>query len=241
MECTKRPVDRRVTLAGIGHQRGLQHGHGQGLSGFQRGVIDPSSVQSGSRGSPPARTVPNCQGSCSRCRGFERPRLSPSRGQDQMDGFRPELSRGRQVGTQPASLPVSLGSLSGARETGVIPVRFVGGVSRHHRAEGGGFEPPEACTSRLFKSRAFVRSAIPPGSGKGSRHRAGGTLSTDQPAPTSQHRPASTDQPGAISARNPSNHAPASRWALSTSARMAGPAAPDAGYDPRNLTPASSA
>ena len=169
MECTKRPVDRRVTLAGIGHQRGLQHGHGQGLSGFQRGVIDPSSVQSGSRGSPPARTVPNCQGSCSRCRGFERPRLSPSRGQDQMDGVRPELSRGRQVGTQPASLPVSLGSLSGARETGVIPVRFVGGVSRHHRAEGGGFEPPEACTSRLFKSRAFVRSAIPPSGRKGSR------------------------------------------------------------------------
>jgi len=31
------------------------------------------------------------------------------------------------------------------------------------RAEGVGFEPTEAFTSRLFKSRAFVRSAIPPG------------------------------------------------------------------------------
>src|SRR5690348_2945355 len=30
-------------------------------------------------------------------------------------------------------------------------------------AEGVGFEPTEACASRLFKSRAFVRSAIPPG------------------------------------------------------------------------------
>ena len=29
-------------------------------------------------------------------------------------------------------------------------------------AEGVGFEPTEACTSQLFKSCAFVRSAIPP-------------------------------------------------------------------------------
>jgi hypothetical protein len=29
-------------------------------------------------------------------------------------------------------------------------------------AEGVGFEPTETCASRLFKSRAFVRSAIPP-------------------------------------------------------------------------------
>ncbi len=29
-------------------------------------------------------------------------------------------------------------------------------------AEGGGFEPPEACTSTVFKTVAFVRSAILP-------------------------------------------------------------------------------
>ena len=29
-------------------------------------------------------------------------------------------------------------------------------------AEGGGFEPPEACTSTVFKTVAIVRSAIPP-------------------------------------------------------------------------------
>ena len=36
-------------------------------------------------------------------------------------------------------------------ESGSQGVRSVRDVSRHHRAEGGGFEPPEACTSRLFK------------------------------------------------------------------------------------------
>ena len=36
-------------------------------------------------------------------------------------------------------------------------------------AEGVGFEPTEACTSRLFKSRGFVRSAIPPSASQGSR------------------------------------------------------------------------
>ena len=29
-------------------------------------------------------------------------------------------------------------------------------------AEGGGFEPPEACTSAVFKTAAFDLSAIPP-------------------------------------------------------------------------------
>jgi hypothetical protein len=29
-------------------------------------------------------------------------------------------------------------------------------------AEGEGFEPPEACTSPVFKTGAFNRSAIPP-------------------------------------------------------------------------------
>ena len=38
-----------------------------------------------------------------------------------------------------------------------------------------------------------------------------------------------------------SSQSPACRRDSSTSARMAGPAAPDAGYEPRNLTPASSA
>jgi hypothetical protein len=37
------------------------------------------------------------------------------------------------------------------------------GLNKTLLAEGVGFEPTEACTSRLFKSRAFVRSAIPPG------------------------------------------------------------------------------
>jgi site-specific DNA recombinase len=43
------------------------------------------------------------------------------------------------------------------------------GLNKKHLAEGVGFEPTEACTSRLFKSRAFVRSAIPPGPRQGSR------------------------------------------------------------------------
>src|SRR5205807_5659107 len=34
---------------------------------------------------------------------------------------------------------------------------------RERCAEGVGFEPTEACASQLFKSCAFVRSAIPPG------------------------------------------------------------------------------
>jgi hypothetical protein len=37
-------------------------------------------------------------------------------------------------------------------------------------AEGVGFEPTETLVSRLFKSRAFVRSAIPPSARQGSRH-----------------------------------------------------------------------
>jgi hypothetical protein len=37
-------------------------------------------------------------------------------------------------------------------------------------AEGVGFEPTETFVSRLFKSRAFVRSAIPPSARQGSRH-----------------------------------------------------------------------
>ena len=63
----------------------------------------------------------------------------------------PELFWVRRVGTQLELIPVSLGSQSSERETGVNPRRSVRDVSRHHRAEGGGFEPPEACTSRLFK------------------------------------------------------------------------------------------
>ena len=41
-------------------------------------------------------------------------------------------------------------------------VQDIGGHA-WNRAEGVGFEPTEACTSQLFKSCAFVRSAIPPG------------------------------------------------------------------------------
>ncbi len=48
------------------------------------------------------------------------------------------------------------------------PCCSIGWSARSHqwrrpRAEGVGFEPTEACTSQLFKSCAFVRSAIPPG------------------------------------------------------------------------------
>ena len=35
------------------------------------------------------------------------------------------------------------------------------GVSLHS-AEGGGFEPPDACASLVFKTSALVRSATPP-------------------------------------------------------------------------------
>lgn len=31
-----------------------------------------------------------------------------------------------------------------------------------HSAEGGGFEPPDACASLVFKTSALVRSATPP-------------------------------------------------------------------------------
>jgi site-specific DNA recombinase len=90
------------------------------------------------------------------------------------------------------------------------------GLNKTYLAEGVGFEPTEACTSRLFKSRAFVRSAIPPSVCQGSR----------RPTGVGERR---VQVPGSTSARSSSTQWPASRRAVSASSRMAGPAGPAAG------------
>ena len=53
-------------------------------------------------------------------------------------------------------------SLLQARAPGPLGVRLVIRGDSPPVAEGVGFEPTEACASQLFKSCAFVRSAIPP-------------------------------------------------------------------------------
>jgi hypothetical protein len=95
-------------------------------------------------------------------------------------------------------------------------------------AEGVGFEPTEAFTSRLFKSRAFVRSAIPPSVSQGSRRQA-------------WTRNGQLDASSFTSDRSASTQSMALWVDASASRLMAGAAGPAAGYEPRNLTPASSA
>jgi hypothetical protein len=49
-------------------------------------------------------------------------------------------------------------------------------------AEGEGFEPPEACTSAVFKTAAIVRSATPPRFANSSEGGAQRCLTTTVPA-----------------------------------------------------------
>ena len=72
------------------------------------------------------------------------------------------LSRGAPS-TELGHLSEDAGMLSvGSRTRGVECDGGGRGVVSQDMAEGGGFEPPEACTSTVFKTVAFVRSAIPP-------------------------------------------------------------------------------
>ena len=73
-----------------------------------------------------------------------------------------------------SSIPIT--TTSACRELGAydVPRQSCLCVRDKTRAEGVGFEPTEACTSRLFKSRGFVRSAIPPSDRQGSRRPATG-------------------------------------------------------------------
>ena len=100
-------------------------------------------------------------------------------------------------------------------------------------AEGGGFEPPEGCPSRLFKSRAFVRSAIPPDRARVAAGAPGPRTTVAVRGPGPRHGPAAVGRNAAGGLRR------RGRWARSgpTAGGGWGDRWSTAPRDPRPATP----